>query len=41
MGVTTEQLAARILEVQRMALLGVLDMRQRHKLPVSGVRSEP
>jgi hypothetical protein len=41
MGVTAELLAARILAVQRMALLGVLDMRQRHKLPVSGVRSEP
>ena len=41
MGVTTEQLAARILAVQRLALLGVLDMRQRHRLPVRGVRSAP
>jgi hypothetical protein len=41
MGASPEQLAARIREVQRQALLGVLDMKQRHRLPVGGVRSEP
>ena len=40
MGASSAVLAQRIPEVQRQVLLGVLDMKQRHSIPVGRVRSD-